>query len=84
MANEFDNYLVQRLNSFDEKLDKVFERMEQRIDDHAKEDRRIQERNDERFLELNGAVSGLKVKSGVFGIAGGAIAAALIWVRSHM
>jgi hypothetical protein len=84
MAIELDNYLVQRLNAFDEKLDKVLNRMEQKIDDHAKEDRENLLRIDGRLFEMNGAMSGLRVKSSVFGIAGGAVAAFLIWVRSHL
>lgn len=84
MALELDDYLIKRLDAFDTKLDNVLARMETKIDDHAKEDRDNLQLVNSRLLEMNGSISGLKVKSGFFGIVGGAIAALLIYVRSHL
>lgn len=84
MPSEIDNYLVRRLDAFEQKLDNVFIRMEQKIDDHAQQDRAYQDKLDERVLKMSEDISGLKVKSGVFGIAGGLIASLFIYIQSHI
>jgi hypothetical protein len=82
MATELDKYLIERLDRFDEKLDNVFKRFEEKMDAHSKDDAVRFAKVEDKLFDMNAAVSGLKVKSSIFGIFGGLLAGFLVLIKS--
>lgn len=79
---DMDKYVIARMDAFEDKLDVLFERFEARLERHTKDDREQFAEVSQKLYEMNGAVSGLKVKASIFGVVGGLLASMLVLFKS--
>lgn len=83
---DVQKYLVSRLDSrldsFEAKLETLFERFDGKLESHTQKDSEQFTEISDKLYEMNGTVSGLRVKSSIFGLVGGLLAGILVSFKS--